>query len=455
MPAWRAVRVVAERGGRGRSEALEAPFVGRDDELRLLKDLFHATARDRRVRLVSITGQAGIGKSRLAWEFLKYVDGLVETVHWNQGRSPSYGNGITFWALGEMVRERPGWPRSTTRPRREPGSQRPRLDGFLTTASGAGSSPPSWPSCGAEPPAGGRTSFLGLADVLRARRRRRAVVIVFEDLQWADSGLPVVRRPPDRVEPRRPDLRRGAGPAGAPRDAAHWGRATATSPVSRSNRCRPRPCTSCWSACVPGLPDDAARRIVVRADGVPLYAVEIVRMLVAQGSARWPAASTGRSATWPSWPSRDPALARSRHASTRWTRPTGPCSRRGGAGPLVHGRRARGRRLPSIRRCGASTGWLAVASWSSATSIRGPPSAASPRSSSRWSARSRTRRLRGAIARRATWLRPATSRRRVPGAGGRPRDALPGALPDAAEDPQADALVGQARIALARSATGR
>ena len=44
--------------GRGRDERLEAPFVGRDTELRLLKDLFHATSRERRVRLVSITGQA-------------------------------------------------------------------------------------------------------------------------------------------------------------------------------------------------------------------------------------------------------------------------------------------------------------------------------------------------------------------------------------------------------------
>ncbi len=48
VPAWRALRVVAEVGGRNRAEGLEAPFVGRDDELRLLKDLFHATTRERR-----------------------------------------------------------------------------------------------------------------------------------------------------------------------------------------------------------------------------------------------------------------------------------------------------------------------------------------------------------------------------------------------------------------------
>lgn len=108
VPAWRALRVVAERGGRNRSEALEAPFVGRDDELRLLKDLFHATGREQRARLVSLIGPAGIGKSRLAWEFLKYVDGLVDTVWWHDGRSPAYGDGISFWALGEMLRGRCG-----------------------------------------------------------------------------------------------------------------------------------------------------------------------------------------------------------------------------------------------------------------------------------------------------------------------------------------------------------
>jgi hypothetical protein len=77
--------VVAERGGRGRSETLEAPFVGRDDDLCLLKELFHATSREKRTRLVSVIGAAGIGKTRLTWEFLKYVDGLVETVWFHDG----------------------------------------------------------------------------------------------------------------------------------------------------------------------------------------------------------------------------------------------------------------------------------------------------------------------------------------------------------------------------------
>ena len=108
VPAYRALRVVAQRGGVGRSEQLEAPFVGRGPELRMLKDFHVATGAERRPRLVSIIGQGGIGKSRLVWEFLKYIDGVTEVVYWHQGRSPAYGEGISFWALAEMVRGRAG-----------------------------------------------------------------------------------------------------------------------------------------------------------------------------------------------------------------------------------------------------------------------------------------------------------------------------------------------------------
>jgi class 3 adenylate cyclase/tetratricopeptide (TPR) repeat protein len=286
VPAWRALRVVAERGGRGRSEAVEAPFVGRDDELRLLKDLYHTTARDRRVRLVSVTGQGGIGKSRLAWEFLKYIDGLVETVYWHHGRSPSYGSGITFWALGEMVRERAGLAEAddeaTTRARIAesvarwiPDEQERRwIEASLLALLGVG-----------EPLAGGQDR---LFSAWRTYFERIAiedpVVMVFEDLQWADSGLlafidhlvdwsrgvpiyVVALARPELLETR-PDW--GAGKRNFT--------SLALEPLSSESM------RALLAGLVPGLSADATARIVARADGIPLYAVEIVRMLVAQGS---------------------------------------------------------------------------------------------------------------------------------------------------------------------------
>src|SRR5439155_22880247 len=73
---WRALRVTAGRGGLMKSEGLEPPFVGRDRELKLVKELFHACVDEGRTTLIQVSGIAGIGKSRLAWEFFKYMDGL-------------------------------------------------------------------------------------------------------------------------------------------------------------------------------------------------------------------------------------------------------------------------------------------------------------------------------------------------------------------------------------------
>ena len=284
VPAWRALRVVAERGGRGRSDSLEAPFVGRDDELRLLKELFHSTSREQRTRLVSVVGPAGIGKSRLAWEFLKYVDGLAEGVWWHNGRSPAIGAGLTFWALGEMVRGRCELLESdderTTRTKvaeavakHVPDAEErrwiePALLALLGIDAGASSS--------AELFAAWRTFFERMAAT-------GTVVMVFEDLHWADSGLldfidhlvewsralpiyVVTLARPELIE-KRPD----------------WG---AGKRAFTSIFLEPLPPTAMrqlLSGLVPGLPESAMRVIVERADGIPLYAVETVRMLVADG----------------------------------------------------------------------------------------------------------------------------------------------------------------------------
>jgi len=124
---WRAVRVVSAVGGAQRVDGLEGPLAGRDAELRTVKDLFHASA-DRRVpRMVLVSGPAGVGKSRLGWEFEKYADGLAGDVWWHRGGCPSYGDGVAFWALGrssasgwasprmsQPARRRASWPTGWT-----------------------------------------------------------------------------------------------------------------------------------------------------------------------------------------------------------------------------------------------------------------------------------------------------------------------------------------------------
>src|SRR5438067_1276052 len=81
VPTWRALRVVSGTRGTLKSAGLEPPFVGRDREFRLIKDLFHASATEKKAHLVSVTGVAGIGKSRLAGEVYKYFDGIVDSVY--------------------------------------------------------------------------------------------------------------------------------------------------------------------------------------------------------------------------------------------------------------------------------------------------------------------------------------------------------------------------------------
>ena len=144
VPAYRALRVVAQRGGEGRSDLPEPPFVGRDEELRLLKDLIATTGRDRRTRLVSITGPGGIGKSRLAWELEKYIDGISETIYWHRGRSP--GVRRRDHVLGARRDGPPaGGPGRDRRRGRRPasGSRRRSPSSSRPTTIGAGSSRPS------------------------------------------------------------------------------------------------------------------------------------------------------------------------------------------------------------------------------------------------------------------------------------------------------------------------
>jgi class 3 adenylate cyclase len=286
VTAWRAVDVLAQRGGRGRWGGVEAPFVGRDGELRLLKDQLHATTRDGSARLVSIVGEAGIGKSRLAWELLKYLDGLDEVFRWHQGRSPAYGDGVTFWALSEMVKRRAGITTESDEPMKARTRLRtsvaeyvvdaeerewiePRLAGLLGLD---------------EMPAGDRSElFAALRTFFQRVSETGSTVLLFEDLHWADPALlDFIEELVDRsqrypilvITLARPDLLDSHPRWGA---ARHSGVAMHLGPLAEDDM------AELVRGLAPGIPEEVVARITGQAEGIPLYAVEYVRTLLAGG----------------------------------------------------------------------------------------------------------------------------------------------------------------------------
>ncbi len=282
VQVWRPLRVVAGVGGVGRS-LLELPLVGRTTELEVirgaLEELFEPGAR---LKLVSVIGEAGLGKSRLAWELEKYADGLAARVLWHRGQASSFGQGVGFRALGDMVRMRAHITLEDPR-----GVEEAKLDALLDDvfAKDADARARVDRALHRLLALDDKSELIDRGELFSSWRllferlaARDPVLLLFEDLHWADQGLfdfiehlaewaasapiliVVFSRPDPRLD--------GLSERGMHLDLAPLGAAEMETLVGRA---------------VSDAPQQLLDSVREHAGGVPLFAVESLRMLADRG----------------------------------------------------------------------------------------------------------------------------------------------------------------------------
>jgi class 3 adenylate cyclase/tetratricopeptide (TPR) repeat protein len=262
------------------------PLVGRADELQALVAALNRARREREPQLVTLVGVPGIGKSRLVWELFQHVDAEPEFTTWRQGRSLPYGEGVSFWALGEMVKAQAGVQETDSTDHAEA-----KLTAALAKLS-ADANDARWlerhlrPLLGLE--AGGAVgsdrrdeAFAAWRRFFEALAEHDPLVLVFEDLHFADdglldfvdhlvewaSGVPILV-----VGTARPELlARRPGWGGGKPNAVTLSLAPLDEEETAElvHRLLERPV----------LPADLQARLLERAGGNPLYAEEFVRLL--------------------------------------------------------------------------------------------------------------------------------------------------------------------------------
>jgi predicted ATPase/class 3 adenylate cyclase/DNA-binding winged helix-turn-helix (wHTH) protein len=279
-----AVRLVEVRPhAPARGSALESPLVDRERQLGALTSSFTAAVSDRACHLVTVLGAAGMGKSRLVHEF---IGGLGDEGIVLRGRCLPYGEGITYWPLAEVVSDLTGaggyGPAEQSLPALvEQLADEPKADlivAGLAEALGIGDSK------------GGTSEkiFWSVRRLFETVARRRPLVVVFDDLQWAEpTFLDLVEHVADlsrdasivvlcMARPEMLDSRPGWG----------GGKLNATSillePLSEDET-RELIANLLSEAT---LSSEAAARISEATEGNPLFAEELLAMLIDEGLLR-------------------------------------------------------------------------------------------------------------------------------------------------------------------------
>jgi tetratricopeptide (TPR) repeat protein len=293
IPAWQALEA-RSRLGLDVGERTGTPLVGRELELELLTSAFERARTERMPQLVTLVGVPGIGKSRLALELFRRLDADPELVRWRQGRCLPYGEGVTLWALAEIVKAQAGV--LETDPTDEAAA---KLAAAVRDVVGD-ESEAAWVERHLRPLAGlGGVELRGdrRDEAFAAWRRffegvaeRGPLVLALEDLQWADETLlefvdhlvdwaadvPLLVLATARPEflATRPDW--GGGKANA---ATH-----SLAPLDEEETARLVHALLGRTV----LPAETQRSLLDNAGGNPLYAEEFARMLAERGGAETP-----------------------------------------------------------------------------------------------------------------------------------------------------------------------
>ncbi len=278
-------RVAVERTG-------GAALVGREPELALLRETFARVLGEREPQLVTLVGVPGIGKSRLVYELFQTIEtGEHGLVYWRHGRSLPYGEGVSFWALGEIVKAQAGILESDS-PEQAADKLRGAVERFHTDPADAG-----WVERHLRPLAGLEVdesadnrrdeAFAAWRRFLEAIADERPLVLVFEDLHWADEALldfvdHLVERaagvPLLALCTARPELlsRRPGWGGGKPNSST-----IQLSPLSEEETARLLHALLGRSA----IDSELQARLLEHAGGNPLYAEEFIRMLISRPDA--------------------------------------------------------------------------------------------------------------------------------------------------------------------------
>jgi class 3 adenylate cyclase/tetratricopeptide (TPR) repeat protein len=304
LDAWHVTGLRAERGVRG-IPGRQAPLIGRSDEMDLLLRLYDRVARERRAHLITILGTPGVGKSRLQQEFVGLLRALPDSPAIRKGRCLPYGDGLAFAAIGEMLKQEAhvmdGDPADAARQKLRDSIARWLPDdadrvaaalGFLVGLVYPGSAVATY-----DPKSAREEAFLSWRRFLTARSAAQPVLLVVEDVHWADEALldlvdytvarlhevPVLLlclARPELLE-RRPQW------GGGRLNAATINLEPLTEPESRA--------LIAALLDVDNLPESVRGDISQKAEGNPFFVEEIVRMLMEQEAivedrGRWRAA---------------------------------------------------------------------------------------------------------------------------------------------------------------------